>query len=379
MKPKLIIYSLFLMMLLWNCNQDDQTQLTPDDERLTDKWAPDVEQQLMQELRQMENAIHEPATRAGRIVTVPAGSEDALAAAIAQAGEGGLVYLRAGEHRESGTVTITQRVRILGENGAVLVVNTVPFNPPVTTVQAALHVNNAPGTSITGVEIRPEGEIGGTGILLENSDGAKIFNCKITGHQFSIINEQSNDAVLFLNTIINSNIWATVPGAQAHGIINTNGDRVRIVGNDVSNALFGIFACDHDGLLASNNMHGNYLGVILCKVPAQALALPSGVLTGAEYSAIGWTVRNNFANGNFDVGYLVIDGANNNLLYGNNASGNARVDYEIVGDSQRFGFFTPFAFENEIRAKSGQTVKDCGEDNVVHGGVKIDTTADPCF
>ncbi len=378
MKPKFIIYSLFLIIIMWGCVQDDTIQITPEIAKLTDKWAPDVEQQLMQELRHMENAINEPAPRAGRIVTVPAGSVDALALAIAQAGEGGLVFLRAGEHRESGTVTITQRVRILGEKGAVLISETQPF-PTVNFIQPAIHVLNAPGTSITGVELRPVGDVGGTGILLENSDGSRIFNCNISDYQFGILNEQSNEATMFLNTIASSPLWQTGEVELVFGITNINGDRVRIVGNTISNSLQGIFACDDDGLCSSNKLNNNLIGLLICRVPENVIPLPQGNLTGAENSGNGWTVRNNFANGNFDVGYLVIDGANHNLLINNFASNNVRVDYEIAGESERFGFLTPLAFENEVFAKPGQTVKDCGEDNVVHGGVKIDTAADPCF
>lgn len=378
MKPKFILYALLLTLAAWSCTQEDNVQLTPENENLTDKWSPDVEQQLMQELHQLENALNEPAARAGRIITVPAGSQDALAAAIAQAGEGGLVYLRAGEHRESNMITISKKVSILGEKGAVVILNSQTTLPAIP-LQAAFYVANAPGTSITGIEIQAEGAGGGTGILLENSDAARVFNCTITNYQFSIINQNGDDAVFFLNTTVNSNNWQVTPGASSIGIVNVNGSRVRIVGNDVSNAFFGIFACDYDGLCSSNKLHGNYIGLILCKVPAGSLPLPSGPIVGAEFSSTNWVVRNNFADSNFDVGYLVIDGANNNLLYGNNASDNARVDYDFAGDSMRFGFLTPKCFNNTARIKKGNTVKDCGENNSITGGVTIDTNAVPCF
>ena len=59
-----------------------------------------------------------------RVVVLPSGSTDALAGAIASAGSGGAVILRAGAHTESHGVTITQPVSLLGESGAVLRVDT---------------------------------------------------------------------------------------------------------------------------------------------------------------------------------------------------------------------------------------------------------------
>lgn len=108
----------------------------------------------------------------GSVVELPAGSVDALAAAIAGAGEGGTVIVKAGEHTESGMVTIGQKVKILGEPGALLIVDTEPAQTTPTTatgIDPALYVFNAPGTVIWGLEIQPASPPGGTGILLENS------------------------------------------------------------------------------------------------------------------------------------------------------------------------------------------------------------------
>ena len=83
---------------------------------------------------------------------------------------------------------------------------------------------------------------------------------------------------------------------------------------------------------------------------------------------------------NFNVGYLVIDGANNNLLLNNDASGNVSYDIELTGDSERFSFFTPFSFENKVVAGKFQSIsiKDCGVDNTVKGGMQVDTSVDLC-
>ena len=83
----------------------------------------------------------------------------------------------------------------------------------------------------------------------------------------------------------------------------------------------------------------------------------------------------------FDVGYLVIDGANNNTLINNQGGNNARVDMELTADTYRFGFLTPKSFDNFVDARSHQdlTIKDCGDNNRVVGGVQIDTGVDACF
>ncbi len=59
-----------------------------------------------------------------KAVEIPAGSADALAAAIAEVRDGGVVLLRSGQHTESRTVTVDHRVKIVGEPGAILIADT---------------------------------------------------------------------------------------------------------------------------------------------------------------------------------------------------------------------------------------------------------------
>ncbi|NJL77386.1 MAG: hypothetical protein HC892_22495, partial [Saprospiraceae bacterium] len=81
---------------------------------------------------------------------------------------------------------------------------------------------------------------------------------------------------------------------------------------------------------------------------------------------------------NLNVGFLVIDGAKNNYLSGNEGGNNGTYDFELAGDTERFGFFTPTSVGNRAIVGSAYTVKDCGLDNVVTGGIKIDTAVEPC-
>jgi hypothetical protein len=179
------------------------------------------------------------------------------------------------------------------------------------------------------------------------------------------------------NTIVVSGAWQTGLVSDAHGIIVMNGKSAYVSDNDISNALFGIWACDKYGTCERNSTHENYIGVILCKVPS-AMRLPGGQVTGSAFSGTLWKTRQNHSYNNFNAGYLVIDGSNNNLIENNDGGNNGSYDYEIVGDSYRFGFLTPFAFDNTLYAKPGQTVKNCGVNNTVVGGVEVDTSLDVC-
>lgn len=115
-------------------------------------------------------------------------------------------------------------------------------------------------------------------------------------------------------------------------------------------------------------------------MPYNALPLPSGGLTGAEFPATNWKCKNNQSTHNA-WGYLVIDGASDNLLEDNDASDNAAYDMELTGDTYRFGFLTPASVNNKVKAGAYQniTIKDCGIDNTVIGGTQIDINLDICF
>jgi hypothetical protein len=165
-----------------------------------------------------------------------------------------------------------------------------------------------------------------------------------------------------------------------NGIVIVNAERASLLANEVAGYSFGIWPCDKMGSLFFNHVYDNYIGIILCKVPAGSYLLPSGKAVGADFSGEQWVLRWNDSHDNLDAGYLVIDGANHNFLANNAAASNGTYDIELVGDSYRFGFLTPFSFENTVIAASpSHTVKDCGVDNTVIGGTQIDTTQDPCF
>ncbi|MCB0531448.1 MAG: right-handed parallel beta-helix repeat-containing protein [Lewinellaceae bacterium] len=306
---------------------------------------------------------------------LPAGSVNQLAAALQNSAT---VILEPGLHIESDPVVVSGYHHIVGRPGAVLRMGSTPYIDFTLPIFVALHFKDAGGSSIRGVKIEPVNPIGGTAILLENSQKAVVQDCEISGFQYCILVEKSPLARVFNNKIAASTAWQTGDIPDAHGIVVINGDGATVEKNDVSGGLFGIWACDKNGALRSNTVHDNYIGIILCKVPAGAFILPDGTATGAQYSCTKWVVRNNQSTDNLDAGYLVIDGANHNTLVNNEAGNNGTYDYELTGDTYRFGFLTPFAFNNTLKAGAGQTVKDCGQNNVVSGGIKINTSIDPC-
>ena len=175
-------------------------------------------------------------------------------------------------------------------------------------------------------------------------------------------------------------VWGNNIAAVGYGIVVVNGRHAAIVQNDIASAaVFGVFACDRDGLLLLNHFRDSFIGLIFCKVPAGAVILPGGEATGAALPATNWVAKWNNATGNL-WGYLAIDGATGCSLILNDASNNSAYDIELAGESMRFGFLTPTSSNcTAITADPSITVKNCGVNNTVIGGNQIDTGADPCF
>jgi hypothetical protein len=338
------------------------------------------------ELDRMEQLAAMPDGGAGvlgrgrKLVEVPAGSHDALAAAIDQAGAHGMVILMSGVHEESGTVEISIPVTVMGEAGAELVtsagglsnVEPLPLVPAIHIV--ANHV------SVQNLAFRPASGDGNTAILVDRANDAVVFRNQISGYQFGVTVASGDGTRIWDNTIVTNGAWLTGAIANAFGITLVNGSHASVMDNDVSNSLFGIWPCGAQGELAFNSAHGNYVGIILCKVPEGSFLLPDGTITGAELSSVQWTAVQNTTTGNFTTGFLVIDGANNNVIADNASSGNGTYDVELTGDTYRFGFLTPASFENTFIAGSYPNieVKDCGINNQIIGGALVDNLVEPC-
>lgn len=355
MKFKLYLMGAAMLALQFSCTKDHQ-------------------------LNPVEEADLDIETRAQ--VVLPAGSVDGLAAAIAAAGPNGTVIVQSGTHYLNSTVEITHRVTIKGQPGAIIIADVPALLTSDAVLEPAFYINGGARTVIEGLDIRAANDPAGTAVLVFNAHQVTIRNNSFSNFQFTILVEQSNQATINNNTIEATFTWATVAFYAVHGIVIINGSKAQVRNNTVSQAVFGIWACDYDGIATGNEVFGNVLGLILCTVPPGSFPLPNGTLAGSAQPATKWTVTNNNAHNNFQTGFTVIDGANNCMLSNNSASNNAAYDVELAGDTERYGFPAPASYNNRVNiggANAAMTVKDCGNNNIVNGGTPVDITADPCF
>jgi nitrous oxidase accessory protein NosD len=309
---------------------------------------------------------------------IPSGSVDALAAAISATCNGGVIYLKAGTHTENSRITINKTVKILGEAGAVLKLNSTlsPYSATGTfPIAPAIHVSNTSRVLIQGLDIQTFGPEGSTAVLFQNAHESAVMNCKITNFQVSIIVEKSDRMVIMRNTISGGTTWQTTT-VESDGIVVVNGKSPYLAENDITNTFFGFWICDTWGTCQQNNVHDNFFGIVLCNVPMY-FELPDATVTGALIPCTQWKVVSNKAKANFDNGITIIDGANGNIVAQNEVTGNglsplagAAADIEIFTDSQIFGFLTPAANNNYVDATQypGSTIRNCSTGNTILGG-----------
>ncbi len=315
----------------------------------------------------------------GGFTLIPAGSVNMLNAAIQEAPSNGLIVLDRGVHTENATVLVDKQVRIVGRAGATLQLASPPLVNVGESVPPGIHIFNANKVIIHNIDFVSSLPIGGIGILIENGDRANVNSCHFDNFQYNILNHRGNNVKIKHNEIVATRAWLAGTVAGALGIVNINGTNAQLYNNKVSNCQFGIWACDVNGRAYNNETTNGYIGIIVCKVPAGAVGLPDGSFVGSSRPGTSWRVRANISNSNFNAGILVIDGANNNVVGYNNSRNNGTYDFDIVGDSNRFSFFTPKAYDNWIVAVEGQSVKDCGENTKVTGGDLVDNNVFPCF
>jgi len=335
----------------------------------------------LQKIDARTRITHLPLAGSGaRVVEVPAGSSNALAAALLAAGTNGTVVLKSGLHTEAGTVEISRTVTLAGETGAVLESSTSPVLAPGQPVQPALWVHGASGVVIRDIEMRPAAAIGGCGVLLHDAPNASVFANNIHDVQYGIVLEQADQAKMWSNRIACSTGWLTGAIPEALGITVVNGNQALMANNLVTGALFGIWPCDEGGKVLGNKASGCLEGIIFCKVPAWSFKLPDGTYSGTAQSTVHCLAQGNETFGNFADGIIAIDGAHDSRIVDNNSHDNGAYDVEMSGDSFRFGFLTPSCFNCTFTAGSHPNVKvkNCGNNNQVNGGILVDNAVDPC-
>lgn len=311
-------------------------------------------------------------------IVIPAGSVDALTKAIDDIEENGIIRLAAGTHSESGTVTINKKIKIVGDNGAILVVNTQPTIVPEEPLQPAIHVNGVEGFCIENIELRPSDAIGGTGFILEQSNNSCITNCKIYNHQYSICIQASDDVKIKGNRLECANGWKTGTGPAAHGILLINGKRAHIESNHISQAIFGAWIGDLGGYFIDNTIEDNYIGVVPCAIPDSSAVMPRSNVAYTMIPGSFWTVSNNVCRNN-GVGILLYDGASECVVENNDCSNNTIIDIEL-GKQQEAGegsLNLPFPVDRTKKNKviggnfPNVRVRDCGWGNQVIGAVVV--------
>ena len=314
-------------------------------------------------------------------VTLPAGSVNGLAAAIAAAGPGGKVTVACGNHYESGTVEITFPVKIVGQSGATIKFSGLPDPvsvPGLTSLVPALFVHGAADVKISGLKLKTSGGDAVCGILLQDAPNAKLLDNDISHFQFPVYLAGADNGKISNNDI--QGLGSGFAGGFQYGITVADGAAVLIADNKVSQFGTGIFSCHKDGSVLRNTLNDNTVGILLCTSPA-VFELPDGSISGAAESSNHYLVSKNEADGNL-WGYLVIDGAFDNVLFKNKASNSGLYDIELAGETSRFGVLSPTSSNSTVVSNGNLNnvlIKDCAPGSVIIGGTLVDTNADPCF
>lgn len=370
-----------LLFLFIGCAKDEEAT----SEKSTSAEHPalaGVEQAVSDALAELEADYSNPAMDYGEIgarstVYVPAGSQNALAAAIASAGPNGKVILESGNHWESGTVVITQKVTLEGADGAKLYVDVAapgsafPF-PTVNVLDPAILIKDCNLVWIKNLDIRPQSAKGSTGIFLEKGRLARIEDCTVKGFQFGIwASDNSSSVRLYDNEVTGYDelgVW---------GIAIESGTSAKLKGNYVAGFASNVFISDERGIMEDNEMAGGFQGLLLCTVQGN-IQLPNGSLLENAVPCKDWKIIKNLAHDNV-WNYLAVDGANNNFLFRNEAYNPGLYDVELAGPSARFGNPMPTSYDNFVVNPNNEILtKVCGIGNVALAGNKVNTAVDPC-
>jgi hypothetical protein len=317
----------------------------------------------------------EPLNFRGPTISVPAGSVDALQDAVDAAGPNGTVLLESGLHTESGAVTLTEPVRVSGESGAVVEFDTEGQDFPFEGTPA-FHVLQANNVVIENLTIRDSDNSGGIAVLLQESDRCRVQDNDIAGFELGVTLYDANSARIYDN-LIDGEI-----ALFGLGIVSISGKDLKIYNNTLTDHVIGLFVSDDDGVALNNHISGaGNVGLLLCtpNIFGAYLVLPDGRNVAAEIPANNWLIISNYAEG-YNWNFMVSDNANGNTLI-RNRSGESNIwDMELVGVTDRFGPVTPPCFDNFVYAnpRSDMTIKDCGTNNTVIGGVQVDTNQFPC-
>lgn len=369
----------FLASIFFGCQNENPIPAPPD--TLEHPQLAEIEATVEAALAELEADYNAPPSEEGlssrSAVYVPAGSMNAVQDAIAEAGPNGKVILESGNHYESGTITITQKVTLRGEDGAKLYVDVAgpgdafPF-PTTNVLDPAIYIKDCNLVRIENLSLRSQGEKGSTGIFLEKGRLARIQDCDISNFQFGIWASDNSNMVRIYDNEIDG-----YDGLGVWGIIIESGRYAKVKGNKITRYAAGIFASDIRGTMTENETDGGSMGPLLCTVQGNVM-LPNGEMLENATPCKDWVVSKNIGRNSL-WNYVVIDGANNNFLYRNESYDPVFQDIILLGESYLTGQLTPTSYKNFVVNLADIETKDCGLNNVVLGGTKTDTELDPCF
>jgi len=377
MRKHHLLAAICCLLSIYSCQKESIEELLPESNLLSTETTDEsayFKINTLEDLATFEELFvqNEKATSRshfhGNVVHVPSNSKNAIQAAINSAGHYGVVYLEKGNHYEEQSIFITHPVFVVGRAGAT-VISSIPLGK--TGIESSLFIiNETNRVTIWGVALVGTGNEASAGISVISTSNTVLAKNTIKNFQNGIGLYKGNKALIWKNNIVATPRGLARQISPTAGVVVLSGPDIRILQNKISACVWGLLISDKDGLIQSNELFGNFLGVVLDFIPPVVEA-PNGDLVGSEFPATNWTVQNNYSHDNFDLGYVVSFGANNNKLINNRGGNNGRFDLVLdTGRINDFGMPGPASFDNFVDTGNNKnfTIVDCGNNNEVVGG-----------
>lgn len=250
---------------------------------------------------------------AAATINVAAG-DDTLRAALSSAAEGDVLILGRGEHR--GPVSITSKVTLQGEPGAVV----------VGSGQGNVITVSAPGAVVRGLTIRGSGadlEKMDAGVFVEKTAaGALVENNRIEGNLYGIYLHGAENAIARANTIIG--MQERRVNEAGNGVSLWNAPGAKVLDNDIRFGRDGIYTITSRRNVFNGNRFRDLRFAIHYMYTNDSEIIGNVSVGNTVGFAIMFshrlTVRGNVSDGDRNHG-LLFNYANGSLIAGNTVRG----------------------------------------------------------